>query len=583
MSAKFPDGSPPSKPTVKIFTSRSISFWGALLLLLLAGATSVDAQWVISGRVVGPQLEPLAGYDLDLLDSLGNPITLNGDVSAPDGTFAFSTPAGLVPDFYTIQIQPPLGSSYFPGEFGNLFLAASENIGDLTLASGSRYTGRVIDEQGLGIPNIDLNFFVASTATPVVFSGDSTAADGTFSLLVLPDVYDIEFRTTLTTPGGPYIPVTLSDVPLTSNLDAGDITFFDGHLLEGIVVEVGTGNPVANADLDVRDPITGDALETPGDNTDLAGVFSFFAPAGLWEIEVDPPLGATLVAKFVTTTITPGVVNNIGTIELPEGVTVSGTTVNNGTPVPEVDLDFEISATQVEIATAHDNANGSGVFSVQVEPDTYDIQFRPPFATGLAPIELTDQVITTNVNLGPVELPVGNALTGVVTAGIALIEGVEVTLADAVTGDPVYTFGNDTDITGFYAIRQVPGVYDVTFTSILNPGLGSVTITNVDLSTDQVLDVDLAAMPSPTFLRGDTDLSGTLNIADVIRLLEILFQGGALGMTCEDALDVNDSGIANIADAIYLLSYLFGGGPDPAAPFPTAGVDPTPDLLAPCP
>ena len=346
---------------------------------------------------------------------------------------------------------------------------------------------------------------------------------------------------------------------------------------------MGTGNPVANADLDVRDPVTGDALETPGDNTDLAGSFSFFAPAGVWEIEVDPPLGATLVAKFVNTTIMPGVVNNIGTIELPQGVTVSGTTVNNGTPVPEVDLDFEISATQMEIATAHDNANGSGVFSVQVEPDTYDIQFRPPFATGLAPIELTDQVITTNVNLGPVELPVGNALTGVVTAGIALIEGVEVTLADSVTGDPVYAFGNDTDVTGFYAIRQVPGVYDVTFTSILNPGLGSVTITNVDLSTDQVLDVDLAAMPAPTFIRGDTDLSGTLNIADVIRLLEILFQGGAIGMTCEDALDANDSGIANIADAIFLLSYLFGGGPDPAAPFPTAGVDPTPDLLAPCP
>ena len=90
-------------------------------------------------------------------------------------------------------------------------------------------------------------------------------------------------------------------------------------------------------------------------------------------------------------------------------------------------------------------------------------------------------------------------------------------------------------------------------------------------------------MPAPTFIRGDTDLSGTLNIADVIRLLEILFQGGAIGMTCEDALDANDSGIANIADAIFLLSYLFGGGPDPAAPFPTAGVDPTPDLLAPCP
>ena len=49
--------------------------------------------------------------------------------------------------------------------------------------------------------------------------------------------------------------------------------------------------------------------------------------------------------------------------------------------------------------------------------------------------------------------------------------------------------------------------------------------------------------------------------------------------------DNTTSGIekVNIADAIHILSYLFvTGSPLPAAPFPTPGMDPTPDTLPDC-
>jgi len=40
---------------------------------------------------------------------------------------------------------------------------------------------------------------------------------------------------------------------------------------------------------------------------------------------------------------------------------------------------------------------------------------------------------------------------------------------------------------------------------------------------------------------------------------------------------VNDDGTLTITDPIQLLDFLFRGGQRPSAPFPTAGLDPTPD------
>lgn len=90
--------------------------------------------------------------------------------------------------------------------------------------------------------------------------------------------------------------------------------------------------------------------------------------------------------------------------------------------------------------------------------------------------------------------------------------------------------------------------------------------------------------PGPTLRRGDCNSDTTHNIADAIILLGYLFPapGTQPTLSCPDACDSNDDGQLNIADAIYLLGYFFGGGPQPPAPFPNCGEDPTPDPLL-CP
>ena len=82
-----------------------------------------------------------------------------------------------------------------------------------------------------------------------------------------------------------------------------------------------------------------------------------------------------------------------------------------------------------------------------------------------------------------------------------------------------------------------------------------------------------------TFIRGDADADGEVNMTDVNLILNV---GQGDPPSCMDRFDANDNGAVNfINDGIYLLTFLNSGGPPPPPPFPEEGVDPTPDSL-PC-
>jgi hypothetical protein len=100
-------------------------------------------------------------------------------------------------------------------------------------------------------------------------------------------------------------------------------------------------------------------------------------------------------------------------------------------------------------------------------------------------------------------------------------------------------------------------------------------------------DLEISLVPTvtePTFVRGDADANGSINITDGIFLLNALFSGGT-APTCRDAADSDDSGALNITDGIFLLNWLFAGGRKPPEPAPPGGSytpgdcgpDPTPD------
>ncbi|MFN0059907.1 MAG: dockerin type I repeat-containing protein [Planctomycetota bacterium] len=78
-----------------------------------------------------------------------------------------------------------------------------------------------------------------------------------------------------------------------------------------------------------------------------------------------------------------------------------------------------------------------------------------------------------------------------------------------------------------------------------------------------------------SFMRGDCNGSGLLDISDASFLLSQLFVPGSPSGPCQDACDVNDDSLVNIADAVYTLIYLFQFGANPLPPFPDCAIDPT--------
>ena len=160
----------------------------------------------------------------------------------------------------------------------------------------------------------------------------------------------------------------------------------------------------------------------------------------------------------------------------------------------------------------------------------------------------------------------GEALRGTLLRGL-----LGVTQIDATAHDNAFLVVNATT----EKLEAVSGLTydgsDFTFTEPVD-----VTVRNVDGKASNALSFTILE-PPPTFVRGDANRDGTVDLSDSIRTLLYLFRGVAI--TCEDAADADDNEALEITDAIYGLDFLFRGGPFPPAPFPQAGYDPAGDGL----
>lgn len=90
----------------------------------------------------------------------------------------------------------------------------------------------------------------------------------------------------------------------------------------------------------------------------------------------------------------------------------------------------------------------------------------------------------------------------------------------------------------------------------------------------------------PTFVRGDANSDGNIDITDGVAILGYLF-GGEVSLACLDAANTTDSGTLNLTDAVNIFSWLFQSGQAPPPPSPSdanyppadCGPDPTEDDL----
>ena len=70
-----------------------------------------------------------------------------------------------------------------------------------------------------------------------------------------------------------------------------------------------------------------------------------------------------------------------------------------------------------------------------------------------------------------------------------------------------------------------------------------------------------ARLEADSFVRGDPNGDGSINMTDVISTLNFLFLGGSTP-GCLDAADADNNGVVQLTDGISILNFLFlGTGP----------------------
>ncbi len=340
-------------------------------------------------------------------------------------------------------------------------------------ARAATISGRVTDERGEPIANVDLDFIVVATGQEESANNDTTDANGNYRTTVSNNVFDVYYSPP---PGSRYAGHVERNVDLTVDRTV-NVVLRDAWFVSGRVLRADTGGPAINVDLDFEDLATGEKIFTPGDNTDLTGHYNVAVPAGIYEVSFDgprpelpsdPPLLAPGRLDEVSVDGTADF--SLPTITLQRGYLVDGEVLDGkGDGLPQVDLDFLLPGTKDKIFTKNDNTDARGRYSTVVPAGTYDIQFNPPAGAIQAGKLRRGVTIAADTQLGSDTLFDGWAVDGFVRDG----EGRplrEVDLEFRFTSDQarVPTAHDDTDASGHYLVRVLGGTYDIEYRPLVN-------------------------------------------------------------------------------------------------------------------
>jgi hypothetical protein len=85
--------------------------------------------------------------------------------------------------------------------------------------------------------------------------------------------------------------------------------------------------------------------------------------------------------------------------------------------------------------------------------------------------------------------------------------------------------------------------------------------------SDTMYGVRISVVTDLTYVCGDADASGEVNVSDAVYMIQYIFAGGPPPLPMV-AADVNCDLATNVSDAVYLISYIFAGGLAPCAECP---------------
>jgi len=373
--------------------------------------------------------------------------------------------------------------------------------------------GRVVDESGVGIANVNIDAEDMLTGDPVDVINGGTDASGNFDAQLPAGLYRLIFHPPAP-PTTTLLAEVLEDVVVVGTINLGTIVLESGVALRGRVLAPG-GAPLAGVDLDVIDLLSRERLRLTDDDTGLDGRFLIAVPARRIEVRFDTtPVGTSIAPTLRELVLSADL--DMGDVQLEPGFVVTAVVrTTGGSPVPDADIDVEDQATDEKLFTPGDGTDVNGFVDFVVPAGTYDIEFCAKFADRLVPFEIQDRLITGTTNLGIVTLGPGVVLSGNVRSGAGTpIQRVDVNLFVSSTGQRQLTCNDDTDAAGLYRVIVPTGTFDVVWTPPYSEPFRTRVRTAVTVSGDRTLDTVLAACDCA--VSAGTGLAGTGGLVPVI-------------------------------------------------------------------
>jgi hypothetical protein len=382
----------------------------------LATITLKDAV-PVTGQVLDENGLPLANAKLKFYDV--TQVTSPRIGSARDRTDASGNFNILVPEgTYDVNIEPPVGRNLLVYHINNLVVGpAGGSPGVLQMSTGTLLTGRVLGPGGVPQENVNINVLDHVSRTKQRTAHDATDANGDFTLVVNPGLYDIHYDPPVCSP---MAPMTQDSVLVAGNSTLPVMDVVNGIHLTGLVTDP-AALPVAAADLDVYPAGGVQKLYSPLDNTSATGVYDVLVPPGLYDVRFVP--GAP-------TRLRPAQRNGVdltapaaqSTLVLQNGFLLSGTVhYSNLLPANNADLVLYPASHLPPLWAPHSTVNTLGAFTFSVPAGTYDIHYVPVFGSPYQEIWRFGVVVSGDLNLGDqiLSLPSTGVGPGVLT-GLAL-------------------------------------------------------------------------------------------------------------------------------------------------------------------
>jgi outer membrane protein assembly factor BamB len=127
-------------------------------------------------------------------------------------------------------------------------------------------------------------------------------------------------------------------------------------------------------------------------------------------------------------------------------------------------------------------------------------------------------------------------------------------------GDTVYV----SNLAGGGSVQEVFSPWNVGSDNNLTYTITVVTILSEDDNeANDTLSRETVSVSELTFLDGDANGDGTVDVGDVVYLISYQYKSGPAPNPVEVG-DANCDGIVNIGDVVYLVSYLYKNGPPPS-------------------